>query len=72
MRREDQPSPVPHKSKEVDDCLLYSYPSDDGDPRVGHVHKKIFMVRRIRDHMHAVDHVTSRKRLVATEKVAGL
>jgi len=39
-RRENQPSPAPHKSKEVVDCLLCGDPGDDDGNE--HVAKKRF------------------------------
>ena len=40
MRREIQPSPAPHRSKEAVDCMLCSDPGDDDNAHVGHVHRK--------------------------------
>ncbi len=39
-RRESQPSPAPHRSKEVVDCMLCSDPGDDDNVQVGTVHIK--------------------------------
>ena len=39
-RRENQPSPAPHRSKEAVDCLLCSDPGDDDDAQVGNVRRK--------------------------------
>ena len=40
MRRHEQPTPAPHKSKEVVDCLLCSDPGDDDIAPLGHVARK--------------------------------
>ena len=40
MRRENQPSPAPHKYKEAIDCLFCSDHGDDGNEQVGHVRRK--------------------------------
>jgi hypothetical protein len=40
MRRHEQPTHAPHKSKEVVDCLLCSEPGDDDIAQLGHVARK--------------------------------
>ena len=39
-RRENQPSPAPHKYKEAVDCLFGSDPGYDGNEEVGHGRRK--------------------------------
>jgi hypothetical protein len=40
MRREEQPTHTPPKSKKVFECLLRSDPGDDDDAQVGHGRRK--------------------------------
>jgi len=39
-RRETQPSPAPHRSKEAVGCMLCSDPGDDDNSQIGVVHMK--------------------------------
>ncbi len=39
-RRHELPTPTPHKSKEVVDCMLCSDPGDDDIAQLGHVFRK--------------------------------
>jgi hypothetical protein len=60
-RRENQPSPAPHKSKEAVDCLLWCDPGDDDVEEIVNVPKKRsrpvgFNIRLDRFHKHLHSH----------------